>query len=69
MREELAAGYVGLSVSTIRAERAAGRFPSPILLTPGRHVYLRDDLDTWLNAKAGRPTLAAESDGSEWLRA
>jgi predicted DNA-binding transcriptional regulator AlpA len=54
LREDMAAAYVGLSVSTIRAERAAGRFPDPVPLTAGRHVYLREDLDSYLDTKAGR---------------
>lgn len=52
LREDLAAAYVGLSPSTIRAERAAGRFPAPVPLTAGRQVYLRDALDAWLDQKA-----------------
>ncbi|MBV8094502.1 MAG: hypothetical protein JOY71_19380 [Acetobacteraceae bacterium] len=52
--EELAAAYVGLSVTTIRAERAAGRFPAPIPLTRGRIVWLKEDLDRYLDLKAGR---------------
>lgn len=64
MREELAASYVGLSVSTIRAERAAGRFPAPVSLTRGRYVYLRDALDAWLDGKALLQTLPAGQDAS-----
>ncbi len=67
LREDLAAGYVGLSASTIRAERARGAFPAPVLLTPGRQVYLREDLDAYLDRKAGRLTPAA--DGRDWMEA
>lgn len=67
LREDLAAGYVGLSVSTIRSERARGAFPAPVPLTPGRHVYLREDLDAYLDRKAGRGAPAI--DGREWLEA
>ena len=67
LKEDLAAAYVGLSVSTIRAERGAGRFPTPIALTAGRMVYLRDDLDFYLDRKAGH--VLASSDGREWLEA
>ncbi len=52
LNADLAAAYVGLSPSTIRAERLAGRFPAPIDLTVGRQVYLRDALDAWLDQKA-----------------
>lgn len=63
LREELAAAYVGLSVSTVRALRHDGAFPAPVPLTRGRQVFLRDDLDAWLDRKAGR-TMAP--DGSDW---
>jgi predicted DNA-binding transcriptional regulator AlpA len=62
LREPLAAAYVGLSASTIRAEYAAGRFPAPVALTVGRQVWLRDDLDLWLDAKAGRAPAVTEED-------
>jgi predicted DNA-binding transcriptional regulator AlpA len=67
LREDLAAAYVGLSVSTIRSERIAGRFPAPIAITVGRIVYLREDLDSYLDRKAGH--VHASSDGREWLEA
>lgn len=67
MREELAASYVGLSVSTIRAERAAGRFPAPVSLTRGRYVYLKESLDSYLDGKSGQ--LIHSADGREWLEA
>jgi hypothetical protein len=66
MREELAAAYVGLSESGLRAEVKSGAMAAPIYLTPGRIVYLRDNLDAYLDAKAGK---APAGDGSEWLRA
>ena len=55
MREALAAAYVGLSFSTFRREWREGRAPGPVRLTAGRQVWLRDDLDRWLDRKAGRP--------------
>jgi predicted DNA-binding transcriptional regulator AlpA len=67
MREDIAAAYVGLSVSTIRNERHAGRFPAPVSLTPGRIVYLKEDLDSYLDARSGRATHSP--DGREWLEA
>ncbi|MBN8901418.1 MAG: hypothetical protein J0H57_10335 [Rhodospirillales bacterium] len=67
MKEEIAAEYVGLSVSTFRREWSEGRAPFPVLLTPGRQVWLRDDLDEWLDAKAGRTTKNGQSE--EWDKA
>lgn len=63
LREELAAAYVGLSATTVRTLLARGAFPSPVPLTDRRQVWLRDDLDAWLERRAGR-TVAA--DGTEW---
>lgn len=62
MREELAAEYVGLSVSSIRVARTRRDFPEPVTLTPGRIVYLREDLDAYLDRKAGRVAAA----GADW---
>jgi predicted DNA-binding transcriptional regulator AlpA len=53
LREELAAQYIGLSVTTFRREWREGRAPRPIQLTVGRQVWLRDELDRWLDGKAG----------------
>lgn len=64
LREELAAEYVGLSVTSLHALRTRGEFPQPVALTKGRIVFLRDDLDAWLDAKAGK-VLANE----EWPEA
>ena len=66
MREELAAEYVGLSPSSVRAALARRDFPAPVQLTPGRIVWLRDDLDSWLDRKAGRAP-AADMSGAEWM--
>lgn len=53
LREDLAAAYIGLSITTFRRERSEGRAPKPVHLTPGRQVWLREDLDNWLDQKAG----------------
>lgn len=68
MREELAAAYIGLSESGLRAEVKAGRI-KPTPLTPGRIVYLREHLDSYLDKRDGRAPVeaAAAPDGSEWL--
>jgi hypothetical protein len=65
MQEATAADYIGLSASTLRAEVKAGRV-KPVQLTAGRKVYLREDLDAYLDSKAGRaPPIADDAD--EWL--
>ncbi len=65
MRAATAADYVGVSVSTLRAIVRKGGL-KPIRLTPGRIVYLREDLDSYLDRAAGRGPL---STGNEWLDA
>jgi predicted DNA-binding transcriptional regulator AlpA len=52
MPEKAAAYYVGLSPSTFRAEVAPN--VRPIRLTQGRIAWLREDLDAWLERRAGR---------------
>jgi prophage regulatory protein len=64
LREDLAAEYIGLSVSSIRTLRHRGQFPAPIPLTKGRLIFLRDDLDAWLDRKAGR--LLVTADAADW---
>lgn len=56
LHEELAAAYVGLSVSMIRQLRSRGEFPAPVPLTERRQVWYREQLDAWLDQKAGRAT-------------
>jgi hypothetical protein len=55
LREELAAAYIGVSPSLLRREVAADRAPHPVQVTAGRLVYLREDLDAYLDRLAGRP--------------
>ena len=62
----LAAAYVGLSVTSIY--RLAD-FPAPVHLSPGRIAWLREDLDRWLDAKAGRMPASTPDDadlGGDW---
>ena len=59
LQEELAAAYVGLSQTSFRS------YVMPVVrriaLTPGRFVFLREDLDAWLDSKAGAaPDKSAE---------
>lgn len=52
LSEPLAASYVGLSASTFRAHVAPD--VPPISLTGRRIAWLREDLDAWLDRRAGR---------------
>ena len=54
---------VPLSRSSIYKKLAAGEFPAPIRLSPGRRVAWRErDLLAWLNARAGiTPATAPEA--------
>jgi predicted DNA-binding transcriptional regulator AlpA len=54
MSEKFAATCVGVSTTTLRAEVAAGRAPKPIHITIKRIIWLREDLDGWLDRLAGR---------------
>lgn len=62
MREEDAAYYVGVSPSTFRAQ-VKPEVP-PVPLTQGRQVWLREDLDAYLDRKAGRDATLREN---PWL--
>jgi predicted DNA-binding transcriptional regulator AlpA len=65
-----AARYIGIGASTLAREARAGRCPRPVGPTPQRRVWLRDDLDAWLDALAGKTNPAAEpariSPADEW---
>ena len=52
MPEKTAARYVGVSVTLLRGEVAAGRLVRT-RVSAGRFVYLRERLDAWLDAKDG----------------
>jgi predicted DNA-binding transcriptional regulator AlpA len=54
MPAPMAAHYVGLSESTLRNEMNAGRFPKAVRVSVARVVWLKEDLDAWLDEKAGR---------------
>jgi predicted DNA-binding transcriptional regulator AlpA len=54
MSVELAAAYVGLSVSTVYRLVGESDFAKKRWLTAGRAVFFREDLDAWLDRKAGR---------------
>ena len=61
MPEPWAAAYVGLSVSTFR--RHVADTVVAIKLSPHRRGYLREDLDAWVDRKAGRESA---SGADEW---
>ena len=50
----MAAEYIGVSATTLRTEAEAGRAPKPIHITAGRIIWLREDLDAWLDRLGGR---------------
>jgi predicted DNA-binding transcriptional regulator AlpA len=54
LRAEFAALYVGVSESWWLAAVKAGDAPAAVYLTPRLPVWLREDLDAWLDARAGR---------------
>lgn len=62
---DYAAAYVGLSRSTWESLVRHGTAPSAIRLTVGRRVWLREDLDGWLDKQAGRSNDNAEP--NDWL--
>ena len=51
----------GWSAGTIRRLMKVNDFPEAVRLSPKRIVWLRDDLDRWLDAKAGREVSASAS--------
>ena len=67
MTEAIAASYIGLSRSTFRRQVKLGTIPAPTPLTPGRQVWLREELDAYLNRAAGKPC-NADCD-STWMEA
>lgn len=62
---ELAAAYVGLSRSSWESLVKAGDAPAAVWLTAGRKVWLREDLDAWLDKRAGRVNDAGSADA--WM--
>lgn len=60
MRAEVAAAYTGVSVSTLEREG-----PEAVFLTPGTKVWLREDLDDWLDRRAGKARTSGSPD--DWM--
>lgn len=63
MKETHAAAYLGLSTTTFR-QVVVPAVPA-IRVTPGRIVWLREDLDAWLDARAGRRPVDAPAAGGD----
>jgi predicted DNA-binding transcriptional regulator AlpA len=56
MRLDLAAAYVGLSPTQFRIVVDV----APVRLSQARVAWFREDLDAWLDMKAGRPPATAK---------
>jgi hypothetical protein len=64
MGEEMAAAYLGISPSTLRAGSATGRYPRPI--KDGKRVlYAREQLDRFVRAQFGISS-ENEREGRGW---
>ncbi len=62
LTEPLAAAYVGLSEAQFRAFVTAGEAPAQVRFPCRRVVWLREDLDAWLDRLAGRAAPSPEDD-------
>jgi predicted DNA-binding transcriptional regulator AlpA len=65
LREEWAAAYVGMSASLFRT--AVASEVSPVRLSKTRVAWLREDLDAWLDRRAGRVAGSTEPE-NPWHR-
>ena len=54
MKAQVAAAYLGISVSLLQAKVKAGLYPTPIRPSAGRVVWLKEDLDSLIDSLAGR---------------
>lgn len=59
MSEEMAAAYIGLSPSILRRESDSGKGPKRHAITSGRNIYLREELDGYLDRIAGKASPSA----------
>lgn len=59
MSIEVAAEYCGISASLLRRDG-----PSSVRVSKGRQVWLREDLDNWLDRLAGK---ASKPERNPWL--
>lgn len=66
MRDVVAAAYLGLGLTTFHGLAKTEGFPKAHWPTDGCKIWLREDLDAWLDRLAGRaPDLV--DDGDKWL--
>ncbi len=61
LRAELAASYVGMGASAWLSMVRRSEAPDPVYLSARIPVWLREDLDAWLDAKAGRTAASPAS--------
>ena len=71
MKAEIAAAYLGISISLLHAGSRAGRYPKPFHISVGRVVWLKEELDALIDRTAGRPKSGADASGdpdpaAEW---
>lgn len=66
MRAGHAALYVGVSPSAWRELVRRGEAPSPIYLSDRIPVWLREDLDRWLDRRAGRAATSPGLANNPW---
>ncbi|MFT8463176.1 helix-turn-helix transcriptional regulator [Acetobacter persici] len=59
----VAAQYIGISVSSFR--NVVAKDVAPVYMTVRRPVWLREDLDRWVNNKAGRAQNDVDPDEAE----
>ncbi len=65
MGEDMAALYLGVSVSTLRARSASGTYPKPV--RDGKRIlYARVQLDRFVRAQFGLPMSENEQEGRGW---
>lgn len=68
MRLEVAAAYLGLSESAFQRVVGSGKLPQPRWITRGRKIWLKDELDDFLDRlfeKSGNTEAQAWLDAAE----
>ncbi len=65
MKQEVAASYVGLSPSGFLRAVSVGMLPQPKWITRGRKIWLKDDLDDFLDRLFKRSSNVEEE---AWMR-
>jgi len=66
MNLEDAAYYVGISPSSLLAESEKGNAPQPYKITRRRKIWVREDLDEYIDQIAGKMRLP-ENNSDEWI--